>query len=225
MSASPPETTRFVDLSHELFDGMAPYPGLPVPRIGPHRDHAASRANFDGEEFFLRKVDMPANVGTYIDVPFHRFKDREDLSQVPLAQIVGLPGRLADCSNASGRELDPVLEPAGLGGAAILVRTGWDQHWGTDEYWDPGPYLSERFAEFLVNSGVALVGVDFWNVDDITKRRRPVHTHLLDAGILIVEHLCQLSDLPDRGFRFSAPVVRIRQGASFPARAFAEVPA
>lgn len=222
---TPTPGTRYVDLSHELYDGMAPYPGLPLPRIGAHRDHEASRAHFDGEEFFLGKLDMPANVGTYIDAPFHRFRDRADLSQIPLARLVGLPGVVVDCTGAPNRELDPQLAPEGLEGAAVLVRTGWDGRWASDAYWEPGPYLSVEFADLLVQSGAALLGVDFWNADDTTTRRRPVHTRLLDAGILIVEHLCGLHDLPASGFRFSAPVVRIRQGASFPVRAFAEVPA
>jgi kynurenine formamidase len=81
---------RFVDLSHVLFDGMAPYPGLPTPRIGAHLDHAASRSNYDGDEFFLGKVDMPANVGTYLDSPFHRFAERDDLASVPLERLIGL---------------------------------------------------------------------------------------------------------------------------------------
>lgn len=46
---------------------------------------------------------------------------------------------------------------------------------------------------------------------------------LLEAGILIVEHLCNLQTLPRSGFRFFAPVLQIRGGASFPVRAFAEL--
>lgn len=65
--------------------------------------------------------------------------------------------------------------------------------------------------------------VDFWNVDDTQTKRRPIHTALLDAGIPIVEHLCNVTDLPESGFRFSAPVLRVRGGASFPVRAFAEL--
>ena len=213
----------FVDLSHELVDGMAPYPGLPTPRIGPHLDHAASREHYDGDEFFLGKVDMPVNVGTYLDAPFHRFADREDLSQLPLGQLVGLPGIVVDATAASSRGLDPPLTGTALAGAAVLIRTGWDVRWGTEAYWQPGPYLTEGFVGRLVDGGAALVGVDFWNVDDTTTRRRPAHTRLLRAGIVVVEHLCHLDRLPPHGFRFFAPVLRVRGGASFPVRAFAEL--
>jgi arylformamidase len=219
----PDVASRFIDLSHELADGMSPYPGLPNVRIGPHLDHEQSRSHYDGDEFFLGKVEMPVNVGTYLDAPFHRFPDREDLSQVPLERLVGIQGLVVDATGGQSRELRPELPPDGLAGSAVLIRTGWDSRWGTDAYWEPGPYLAEDLADTLVDGGVALVGVDCWNVDDTTTRRRPIHTCLLRAGVLVVEHLCHLNRLPQSGFRFSAPVLRIQRGASFPVRAFAEL--
>jgi arylformamidase len=61
-------------------------------------------------------------------------------------------------------------------------------------------------------------------VHDTTTKRWPIHTRLLDAGILLVEVLCNLDHLRVSGFRFSAPVFGIDGGASFPVRAFAEIP-
>lgn len=107
-------------------------PGLPPPHIGAHLTHEASRDKYEDAEFFLGKVDMPANVGTYIDSPFHRFKDREDLSQVPLHDIVGLRGVTIDVSNGASRELHPDLPGDDLARAALLIRTGWDRNWGMD---------------------------------------------------------------------------------------------
>ena len=215
--------SRFVDLSHDIHDGMDPYPGLPTPRIGAHLDHDSSRDNYEDAEFFLGKVDMPGNVGTYIDAPFHRFRDREDLAQVPLARIAGLKACVVS-SGGRSREISPSLPDDDLSGMAVLIRSGWDERWGTEGYWEPGPFLAERFASEMVERGVGLVGVDFSNVDDTTTRRRPVHTELLRAGVLIVEHLRGLDEVPTHGFRFFAPVISLRGGASFPVRAFAEVP-
>lgn len=214
--------SRFVDLSHPLTDGMEPYPGLPRPRIGAHLDHKQSRSHYEGEEFFLGKVDMPANVGTYVDSPFHRFADREDLARLPLERLVGLEGLVLDAIGG-GRAQTPASPSIDLRERAVLVKTGWASRWGTGAYWEPGPYLTEAFAERVLDAGVALVGVDCWNVDDTTTRRRPIHSRLLDAGVLIVEHLCNLDRLPSSGFRFFAPVLAIEGGASFPVRAFAEI--
>src|SRR2546426_2950010 len=45
--------------------------------------------------------------------------------------------------------------------AALLIQTGWDQKWGTESYWEPGPFLAEHLIFRMVRSGVRLVGVDF----------------------------------------------------------------
>jgi kynurenine formamidase len=68
-----------------------------------------------------------------------------------------------------------------------------------------------------------LGGIDSLNVDDFSDGERPVHTSLLKAGIPIVEHLTNLSALPERGFRFFAVPVKVRGMGTFPVRAFAEV--
>lgn len=217
--------SRVVELAHVIEDGMPVFPGLPSPRIGAHLDHAASRSRYDGKaEFFFGMVEMPGNTGTYLDSPFHRYADRADLADVPLDRLVDLPGIVVDCSGAEGRALDVDLPRRDLRDHAVLVRTGWDTRWGAESYWEPGPYLSEESVARLLHAGAALVGVDFWNADDVDDPRRPVHTRLLAEGVTIVEHMCNVGALPAEGFRFFAPVLPLRGGASFPVRAFALVP-
>lgn len=214
---------KLVDLSHPIEDGMQAYPGLPSPRIGAHLDHAASREKYqDKAEFFLGKVEMPGNVGTYVDAPFHRYPEGLDLARLPLESIAGLPGVCVDGTPGPSRAID-LPDPGDVRGRAVLVRTRRDRKWGTPAYWEPGPYLSSASVDKLLRGGVALVGVDFWNVDDTTDPARPVHTRLLGAGVPIVEHMTGLDALPRDGFRFTAVPPPLVRGASFPVRAFAQV--
>jgi len=214
---------RLVDLSHALEDGMAAYPGLPSPKIGALLDHEASRPRYQGQaEFYLGKVEMACNTGTYLDSPFHRYAARADLSQIPLEKVAGVPGIVLDAAVSSHEPIRLNPGESELHGKAVLIRTGWDERWGSERYFEPGPYLGSEFVELLIQAGAALVGVDFWNVDDTTDLARPAHTRLLGADILIVEHLSNLSALPLSGFRFYAVPPRIVRGASFPVRAFAE---
>jgi len=215
---------KFVELNHILEDGMMAYPGLPSPKIGAFLDHEASRSRYnDQAEFYLGKVDMVCNLGTYLDSPFHRYPDGLDLSQIPLERIAGLPGIVLDGVVSSNRSITLEADTSELDGEAVLVRTGWDKKWGTGLYWEPGPFLSEKSIDLLIRSRVELVGVDFWNVDDTMDPARPAHTRLLASDILIVEHLCNLSVLPRTDFKFYAVPLRIVRGASFPVRAFAEI--
>lgn len=215
---------RFVELNHVLEDGMAAYPGLPRPKIGAFLDHKDSRSRYENKaEFYLGKVEMVCNVGTYLDSPFHRFPDEADLSQIPLERVAGIAGIVIDGIASKDRSVTIHPEDEELRGKAVLIRTGWDKRWGTESYWEPGPYLSKELINLLIRSKPVLVGVDFWNVDDTMDPSRPAHTRLLASNILIVEHLCNLSALPQIDFKFYAVPLRIVRGASFPIRAFAEI--
>jgi arylformamidase len=213
---------RHVELSHEISDGMPVFPGLESPQITAFLDHERSRDRYEGAaEFYLSKVEMVGNTGTYLDSPFHRYREGRDLSEIPLADVAGLPGVVLDGTVGADRALTLDAEESQLEGHAVLIRTGWDARWGTDDYWEPGPYISPEALELLLRARPKLVGVDFWNVDDTSDPSRRVHTRLLGEEILIVEHLCNLGELPPTDFRFYAVPLRIVTGASLPVRAFA----
>jgi arylformamidase len=214
---------RFIDLNHTIEDGMPAYPGLPSPRVGAFLSHTESRPRYAGKaEFYIGRVEMVGNTGTYLDSPFHRYAAGSDLSEIPLEALAGLPGIVVDSPALRGPVRLECAESE-LGGRAVLIRTGWDERWGTPSYWDPGPYLAGESLERLIRARASLVGVDFWNVDDTEDFSRPAHTRLLAANILIVEHLANLAALPRAGFRFYAVPPRLVHGASFPVRAFAEI--
>ncbi len=216
--------SRLVDLSHTIENGMPVYPGIPAPGIGAIVDHESSRDRYEGKaEFLLGIFELPGNTGTYLDTPFHRYRDGEDLAAISLERIAGIPAMVVDAP-AEHRSIGLDLADDEARGRAFLVRTGWDQRWGKEAYWEPGPFFSEAGARALVRSGAVLVGVDFANVDDTGDLSRPAHTVLLGTGVIIVEHLTGLGALPAAGFTFSAVPPRIVRGASFPVRAFAEVP-
>jgi len=111
--------------------------------------------------------------------------------------------------------------PFDVRGKAVLVHTGWDRHWRTDQYFEGHPFLTADAATYLRDAGATLVGIDSLNIDDTTNPTRPVHTTLLGAGIPIVEHLCALEDVPTAGFCFSAVPPKVRGIGTFPVRAFA----
>jgi arylformamidase len=213
---------RFVDLSHTIEHGMTTYPGLPGPIICDFLSREESRARYaPGVEFHIGKIEMVANTGTYLDSPFHRYADGKDLSALPLESLANLEAVVIRGTGA-GRAIDrDAFTGRDLGGKAVLVRTGWDVHWGTPTYLDGNPYITAAAAEHLVSEGAALVGIDSLNIDDTKDLARPVHSTLLGAEIPIVEHLCQLGPLPEAGFRFTAVPAKVAGFGTWPVRAFA----
>jgi kynurenine formamidase len=216
---------HYVDLSHTIEDGLITYKGLPAPIVCDYLSREDSRKFYEpGTEFQIGKIEMVSNTGTYIDTPFHRYADGKDLADIALDVLVGLEGvvvRVPHTDRLVITETD--FANIDVKGKAVLVCTGWSEHWNTDNYFTEHPFLTEKAAQFLVESGVRLVGIDSHNIDDTSANRRPVHTTLLGADVLIVEHLTNLDKLPDNGFAFTALPPKFRGVGTFPVRAMATV--
>ena len=214
---------RIVDLSHVIEHGMTTYPGLPGPHICDFWTREGSAANYDdGSSFQIGRIDMVANTGTYIDSPFHRYAEGKDLSELPLRSLAELPGIVVRRPWENGIAVDAsAFEELDVRGKAVLVHTGWDRHWRTDRYGEDHSFLTAAAADWLVDNGAALVGIDSNNIDDTRERSRPVHTKLLGAEIPICEHMTGLGQLPDAGFRFTSAPPKVRGMGSFPVRAYA----
>ncbi|MBI5671610.1 MAG: cyclase family protein [Chloroflexi bacterium] len=219
-------TRQLIDLSHTVEDGLITYKGLPAPIICDYLSREASRRVYaPGTEFHIGKIEMVANTGTYLDSPFHRFADGRDLAALELEQLAHLDGVLVRLSPEHGRVIDADCF-AGLDvrGKAVLVQTGWSRHWKTDQYFEGHSYLTEAAAHALKAGGAALVGIDSYNIDDTADGRRPVHTILLGANILIVEHMNNLEAIPAGvPFKFYAVPVKVKNFGTFPVRAFVMV--
>jgi kynurenine formamidase len=217
---------RFIDVSHTVEHGLITYKGFPAPLICDFLSREDSRRHYAaGTEFHIGKIEMVANTGTYLDAPFHRYADGKDLSELPLecladlvavvVRVVGRPDRAIDASAFRGQD---------LAGKAVLVHTGWSDHWKSEQYFSGHPFLTADAAALLRDAGAALVGIDSLNIDDISGGERPVHSTLLRHDIPIVEHLTNLALLPETGLLFFAVPVKVRNFGTFPVRAFALVP-
>ena len=218
-----PEDKKIVDLSHAIEHGMTTYQGLPGPQICDFWTREGSGGNYDdGSSFQIGRIDMVANTGTYVDAPFHRYADGADLADLPLESMADLAGIVVRRPWENALATDAAhLEAVEVRGRAVLVHTGWDRYWRSDRYGEAHPFLTGDAADWLVEHGAALVGIDSYNIDDTRGRSRPVHTKLLAAGIVICEHMTGLGSLPDQGFRFSAVPPKVRGMGSFPVRAYA----
>jgi kynurenine formamidase len=217
---------KLIDLSHTVEDGLVTYKGLPPPIICDYLSREESKKHYaDGTTFQIGKIEMCSNTGTYLDSPFHRYEKGKDLSELKLEALANLDGVKAIINagiTAIGKQAFINLD---VNGKAVLVQTDWSANWNTEKYYEGHPFLTEDAAIYLRDNGAILVGIDSYNIDDISGNDRPVHSTLLGAEILIVEHMCNLNDVPKDGFRFYAVPVKIKGFGTFPVRAFVEIEA
>lgn len=218
-------SSKFIDLSHTIEDGMITYKGLPAPIVCDYLSRERSRTIYEaGTEFQIGKIEMVTNTGTYLDCPFHRYEHGKDLSQILPEQFADLDGIVIRHDWRTGQAIDAdAFRQHDVRGRAVLVHSGWAVHWRSDQYFENHPFLTADAATYLVEQGAVLVGIDSHNIDDTRGNSRPVHSTLLGAEILIVEHLCNLESLPDSGFSFSAIPPKFKGVGTFPVRALAKI--
>ncbi|PCJ33585.1 MAG: cyclase [Alphaproteobacteria bacterium] len=215
------KTQKLIDVSHVVEHGMITYKGLPAPIICDYLSREASEQIYEeGTSFHIGRIDMVANTGTYLDAPSHRFEEGKDLSELDLSSLANLDG-LVIIVGPDVKEITPQhFSGMDVKGKAVLIRTDWSGHWGSDQYFEDYPYLNLAAAEYLRDQGAVLVGIDSHNIDDTSGNSRPVHSTLLGADIPIVEHMTNLRDLPETGFKFFAVPVKVKGMGTFPVRAF-----
>ena len=212
-----------VDVSHTIEHGMITYKGLPAPVISDYLSREESSTRYaPGTEFHIGKIEMVANTGTYLDTPYHRYARGKDLAALDLNSVANLDGIVVRCIEGNDPAItEECFKDIDVKDKAVLVHTGWDKHWRTEEYSNGShPFLTEGAATYLAKNAAALVGIDSFNIDATRDGNRPTHSILLGHDIPIVEHLCRLGDLPDSGFRFFAVPVKVREFGTFPVRAF-----
>ena len=211
--------SHFIDVSHPVEEGMETCRPLPTPQVEVLNDYDASR--YDGKsEFLIASLHLCGNTGTYVDSPRHRFRAGVDLADLSLDRLADLPVVVADAT-AAGRPIGPDALPTGeLRGKALLVRTDFSRHWRTDSYFTANPYLTAEACDALVAAGVAFVGIDSLNIDDIADMSRPAHTILLGAGVPVCEHMTNLVSVQSGGGRLHAVPIAWVGGATFPVRAY-----
>lgn len=216
---------RLIDLSHTIEDGLITYKGLPAPIVCDFLKREDSEPHYaSGTQFQIARIDMVVNSGTYVDAPSHRYADGKDISELPLVSLANLETVVVHRDYHQGRATDALaFQNVDVEGKAVLIHTGWSEHWNTEQYFENHSFLTEDAAIYLRDHGAVFVGIDSLNIDDTTVGSRPVHTILLKHEIPICEHLTNLGALPDSGFKFFAVPVKVKAVGSFPVRAFGVV--
>lgn len=217
---------KFIDLSHTIEDGTVTYKGLPAPKICDFWTREESKNWYDEDTSFqIGKIEMVANTGTYIDTPFHRYEDGKDLSDILIEKTALLDAVVVRVPYQKSKVIDvDIFKQYDIYNKAVLVHTGWDELWEKEEYYSENPFLTAEAAQYLVDQKVILVGIDSYNIDDVSGKTRPVHTILLKNEILIVEHLCNLHQIPDGvAIQFCATPPKVKGMGTFPVRAYVVV--
>ena len=195
-----------VDISVPIHDAMTVYRGNPAVRI-----RAAMTLARDGVN--LSEICLGSHTGTHVDAPVHFVRGGAGIDRVDLRRFVG-PSFVADLSDVRGGIGAEDLERAAIPRrtSRLLLRTRNSRLWHparpfTTEF----VYLAPDGADWLLDRGVRLVGIDYLSIEGFHVTGAPTHRRLLGAGVPIVEGLDLYRVRPGRWNLIALPL-RIEKG-------------
>jgi kynurenine formamidase len=175
------------DLSHTLVTGIPFFVGDPEPRV---------TAGLGARPWCVSALELGTHSGTHVDAPLHYISGGRGIDSYALEQLIR-PGLVVDARGyADDAPIGPeVLAPYAIRpGMAVVIRTGWEQHWNDQRYFRH-PHLSAALCAELVARELALVAVDALNVDSTPGGGELAHAALLGADMLIAENVRGLDQL------------------------------
>ena len=195
-----------LDVSIPIHDAMTVYRGNPPVQVRPAMTLAR-----DGVS--LSELCLGSHTGTHVDAPRHFIRGGAGIDALDLDRFIG-PAWVADLRAMRGG-----IGAGTLGAAAIprrtarvLLRTRNSRLWHparpfTTEF----VYLAADGADWLLERGVRLVGIDYLSIEGFHVTGAPTHKRLLGAVVPIVEGLDLFRATPGR-WQMAALPLRIEHG-------------
>jgi len=203
------------DISLTISDHLPVWPGDPsvtLERFGKMEN---------GDSANVSRIEMCVHTGTHVDAPYHFLGgDTDTVDNLSLRLLTGRAYvlHLPDDVDEINRD---VLEQAEIPPRTrrLLFKTRNSEHWArqTPGFQKDFVAITADGAQYLVDRGVKLVGVDYLSAAPFLEPR-PTHEILLEAGVIIVEGL-DLSQVSQGRYTFYCLPLKLEGSDGSPARA------
>ena len=173
----------------------------------------------EGDTANVTHLSAAVHIGTHVDAPDHFLGNGQTVDEIPLDLLVG-PTLVVEIGSR-GNITEEDLHHAGIPKETrrILFKTSNSRLWesGEREFQEDYIGLAPGGAEYLVESGIEVVGVDYLSVAPFHDAET-THKILLEKGILIIEGL-DLSRIDPGEYTLLCLPLKISDSDGAPARA------
>lgn len=213
---------KIIDLTGEIAIGAwtygGPFPAIQIDQI----------ARIDEIGYDAYKIVLADHVGTHIDAPSHFFANTMKSSEFPLDQLMGdaimlnFESKDSPLSCITRDDFDQV----GTGvrkGDIVVIMTGWEAHWHSEDYVTGTPFMSNEAADWLVGRKVKLLAGDLALFCDprIPSTELIPDKILLGNGIPYINGLVNLGSISQTRFRLIALPIKVKGVTGAPVRVIA----
>ena len=204
--------SRIYDISVPIRTGGIVYPG------NPEIDISLQQAVVRGAGANVSAIRFGSHTGTHADASRHFFDDGQPVDQIPLDRLIG-PALLVSFSDDVRAIGAAELKARDLRGRTrILLRTRNSALLSQKQFAPDYTYLAPDGAEYLVDRGVELVGIDYLSIEQFHSGHHRTHRTLLAKSVVILEGL-DLSVPPPGEYQLICLPLRIEGCDGAPARA------
>jgi arylformamidase len=173
----------------------------------------------DGDNSNVSRLSLGTHTGTHVDVPYHFILDGITVEGVPIERFLGEVEvvEFLEVGQITSADLENAKLPTGL--KKVLFKTCNSQFWvrGEDTFQEDFVALNPEAAQYLVDLGVTLVGIDYLSIAPF-RDTRPTHEILLGAGVIILEGV-NLSGVPAGRYTLYCLPLKLNGADGAPARA------
>jgi arylformamidase len=204
--------SRIYDISVPIRSGGLVYPGNPDIEI------ELQQAVAKGASANVSTIQFGSHTGTHADAARHFFDDGQPVDRIPLDRLIGpaLLIKFRDDVRAVGAA--ELREHDIDGHKRVLLGTRNSAFLSNKDFVRDYTYLAPDGAQYLVENGVELVGIDYLSIEQFHSGHHRTHRTLLEKSVVIVEGL-DLSAPPAGEYQFICLPLRIEGCDGAPARA------
>lgn len=170
--------SQIIDISLPLTTGTIVYPGNPAIEMEEIKSETSGSV--------LTKITFGTHTGTHIDSQKHVVDGGKGMDSIPLETFIG-ECRIIDCTGEEDSVKVEILQKNSIQkGERILLKTKNSDR-GFEEFYDDYVFLSPEASNYLADTGVVLVGIDYLSVKQRGSKDNTPHTYLLEKNIPIIE--------------------------------------
>ena len=204
-----------------IFDISLPVsPAIPVWPDDPQVVLRRTMSLDDGDGVNVSHLSCSVHTGTHVDTPIHFIQGGSGADKLPLDALIGpaYVGHLGQAREITIADLERMALPPHT--QRLLLRTRNSELWaqGTREFTPDYVALTPEAAEWVVDQGIRLIGVDYLSVQRFHDPEPTTHRTLLSAGVVIIEGL-DLSEVQPGTYQLICLPMKLVGSDGAPARA------
>ena len=174
---------EIIDITAAVHPGLVKWPDDTVPPSQEFVNHTDR-----GDPATVSQWTLSAHTGTHVDAPCHFVRGGATLDHIHLEVLVGRAQVIEITNPESITVAELRAHPIGSA-ERVLFKTRNSSLPVGSEFHEDFVYVEGEAAEYLVEQGVRLVGVDYLSVDKYGSESNPAHHTLLGRGVVIIEGL------------------------------------